>query len=142
MWIGQSHKGSGPSSTQLHAVETDGSITRHRPIHIVHAGHTDSDRVAKRAKNHLDAAAGEGTRLRYRASTWRDSEGALYLPGNVIWTEVPSLSVVQDMLIESCDWEKDEKGGEYVDLDLVDPRAHGGQGGKGVNKSASVWGTP
>ncbi len=139
---GQSHKGSGSSATQLHAVEKDASVTRHRPLHVVHPGHTDSDRVTKRAKNHLDAAAGEGTRLPYRASTWRDSGGALYMPGNLIWVEAPSLSIVQDMLIESCSWEADGKDGEHVDLDLVDPKAHGGQGGKGVNKSASVWGTP
>ena len=111
-------------------------------MHIVHPGHTDSARVAKRAKNHLDAAAGEGTRLTYHASTWRDSSGALYMPGNVVWVEVPTLSIVQDMLIEKLTWRKDAQKGEYADLDLVDPKAHGGQGGKGVNKSASVWGTP
>ena len=139
---GQQHKGTGASATQLHAVETDGAVTSHRPLHVVHPGHTDQDRVAKRAKNHLDAAAGEGTRLTYHASTWRDPTGALWMPGNVVWTEVPTLSIVQDMLIEKVTWRKTAEKGEYADLDLVDPRAHGGQGGKGVNKSASVWSTP
>ncbi len=139
---GQGYKGSGTSATQIHAVQTDASVTRNRPLHIVHPGHTDSARAAKRAENHLDAAAGEGTRLPYHASSWRDSNGALYLPGNKIWVEVPTLSIVQDMLIEKITWRKDAQKGEYADLDLVDPKAHGGQGGKGVNKSGAVWSTP
>ena len=138
---GQGHKGTGASATQIHAVSSDGAVTRHRPLHIVHPGHTDSDRAAKRARHHRDCAAGEGTRLSTTSPTWRDSTGALWVPGNKVWTEAPTLNLVQDMLIESVRWRKSADRGEYAELELVDPRAHGGQGG-GVNKSDAIWATP
>ena len=138
---GQGHKGTGASATQIHAVSKDPAVTRHRPLHIVHPGHTDSDRAAKRAKHHRDCAAGEGTRLSYKSPTWRDNTGALWVPGNKVWVEVPTLNLVQDMLIERVSWRKSADQGEYSQLDLVDPAAHGGTGG-GVNKSDAVWATP
>lgn len=134
---GQSPTGNGADNLQIEATATDSTVPRYRPTVILPDGATDKTRAATRAANYRDQAAGEGIRARIATGGWRDSTGALWLPGNKVWTESDFLGLAQDMLIETVEYEKDDHG-SMTYLDLVDPRAHGGKSGKG-SQSDGQW---
>lgn len=135
---GQAAYGNGAQNTQISSTATDSTVPRKRPHHIHHHHHTDQNRITLKAQNHRDKEAGNGIKASVTVQGWHDDSGMLWTPGNVVWLESPFAAIVQDMLIESVDYEQDDKNGSLCKLSLVDPRAHGGQGG-GVNKSGKSW---
>lgn len=95
--------------------------------------------MKKHAEHRRNLEAGCGLTAIITTPGWRDETGALWMPGNKVWTSTPFLDISQDMLIEAADYLQDGTDeGTRVVLNLVDPRAHGGQAGK-VNKSGSDW---
>ncbi len=136
---GQAAKGTGKQNTQINAKATDDTVGRHRPVHVLHRGNATQDRVTKHAQHRRNREAGNGLTAVITTPGWRDETGALWLPGNKVWVSSPFLQISQDMLIESADYQQDGTDeGTRVVLNLVDPRAHGGQAGA-VNKSGSSW---
>lgn len=136
---GQAAYGNGAQNTQISVRATNATVPRNRPLHLHHHRHTSQARLLKKASHHRDHEAGNSIRARLKVQGWRDSGGALWTPGFKVWVESPFLAIVQDMLIESVTYKQDVREGTTSMLDLVDPRAHGGQGG-GVNQSGSAWG--
>lgn len=134
---GQSSSGSGPDNLQIEATATDSTVPRYRPLVFLPDGDTDQGRAATRAVNRRDKAAGEGIRAKITTPGWRDDTGVLWTPGNKVWVESQFLGLAQDMLIECVEYEQDEDG-SLSHLSLVDPRAHGGQAGKG-SQSGGEW---
>jgi prophage tail gpP-like protein len=135
---GQAAYGNGAQNTQISATATDQTVPRTRPIHIHHHHHTDQGRISRKATHHRDHEAGNAIKATITAQGWHDDSGMLWTPGNVVWTESPFLALAQDMLIEAVEYMQDDKEGSLTKLELVDPRAHGGQGG-GVNQSGKSW---
>ena len=136
---GQSYKGVGRQNTAINATAKDSTVKRPRPVHVLHRGHATDKRVKKHAENRRNREAGGGLTAIITTPGWRDETGALWAPGNKVWTSSPFLDISQDMLIESADYLQDgTEEGTRVVLNLVDPRAHGGKEGK-VNKSGSTW---
>lgn len=134
---GQSYDGHGPQALQMEETAEDKGAKRERPWVLVQDGNTDKKRLKKRAENRRDKAAGDGIRASITTAGWRDDGGGLWEPGNKVWVESPFLGLAQDMLIEHCHY-RQGRDTEAV-LSLVDPRAHGGQGG-GANESGGEWG--
>ncbi len=138
---GQSYKGSGAQAIAIHAVASNDTVTRHRPLHHHHDRQTDRHRALRRAKRRRDKEQGEGKRAPgVHMRGWRDSGGAIWMPGKKVYVKSPSLYLCQYMLIESVLYTQGGKTeeGTFSQLHLVDPRAHGGTGG-GVNKSGADW---
>lgn len=135
----QAAYGNGVQNTQISVAAANAKVPRSRPLHIHHHRHTSRSRLLSKATHHRDHEAGDGIRAAILAQGWRDDAGALWAPGNKTFLDSPFLAIVQDMLIESVDYEQDDKQGSRATLHLVDPRAHGGTGG-GVNQSGSMWG--
>lgn len=134
---GQRPWGSGPDAMEIEAVARDAGVDRDRPAVIVVEEDTDKARVKTKAKNRRDKAAGKGLSASIRVATWRDTAGALWEPGKLVWVESPSLWLAQDMLIETIDLRQTSARTDAM-LHLVDPRAHGGKAGKG-RKSGKSW---
>lgn len=137
---GQRPSGHDDENLWIEETESDDAIKRHRPLIIVQDEDTDSKRAKKRAKNRKDRAAGNGLKATITVQGFHDDAGQLWEPGNLVWTESPFLDIAQDMLIESVDYSQSGRG-SYATLNLVDPRAYGGEGGKG-NKSGGAWSFP
>jgi len=127
----------GAEALEIEAIARDAQIGRHRPIVIIEKQDTSKDRAKKRSENRRDRAAGNALRARITVVGFRDEGGTLWEPGHLVWTESPFLDIAQDMLIETVDFGQDSAG-SLTALGLVDPRAFGGQGGKG-NKSGESW---
>jgi prophage tail gpP-like protein len=134
---GQSFDGHGAAAMQIEGQATDGAITRDRTRVIVIDGNTSSDRAKKRATYHRDRAAGEAIKAGVSVAGWRDDNGALFVPGNKVWTESAFLGLKQDMLIEHVTYTQTPKS-TNAHLGLVDPRAYGGKAGQSSG-SSSDW---
>lgn len=140
---GQSYDGHGEDALEIEEIASDSAMRRDRARIIIVDGNIDKERAKARAKYHKGRAAGEAIRATITTPGWRDEKGALYEPGDTVWTESPFLDLAQDMLIESVDYQIEsgssgENGGSFCNLYLVDPRAYGGKAGKS-SKSGADW---
>jgi len=138
---GQKHEKHGPQSLQIAGKSLDSMVPRLRPFIMAHDGETDKTRADAKAKNRRDRCAGNGLSATVTTPSWRDEGGALWTPGHRVWVESPFADVTQDMLIEAVDYTQEVSAGTIAHIHLVDPRAHGGEKGKG-NKSGAGWGMP
>jgi prophage tail gpP-like protein len=139
---GQRYRDNGAQATQIYATAQDSTVPRYRPHHHLHSRHTTRGHVQKKAQHKREAEAGNGLRATVTVPSWRDETGALFMPGNKVFVDSPTVRLVQDMLIEEISYKQsgEESQGESCVLHLVDPRAHGGTASPGVNKSGSQWG--
>jgi prophage tail gpP-like protein len=138
---GQNYSGNGAAALAIVGKASNDTVARYRPLHEHHDRGTNKTKLTRRAERRRDKEQGEGARATVIVKGWRDDSGLLWTPGNKVFVISPSLALSQYMLIEAADYEQNGKegGGSRCTLGLVDPRAHGGQGG-GVNKSGSEWG--
>ncbi len=134
---GQSYDGHGADALQMEATASDSAVPRLRTFLHVQDANTDKKRLKARAQNRRDKAAGESVRARVQTAGWRDGTGALFKPGNVVWTQSDFLGLAQLMLIEHAHYCQTEER-TWAVLSLVDPRAHGGEGGKSSG-SGGQW---
>lgn len=135
---GQRPFGHGIDNLEIESIAREAGVKRHKPIIIVEDADTTKDKAKKRVKNRKDRAAGNALKATITTQGFRDQAGAIWEPGNLVWTESPFLDIAQDMLIESVDYQQDD-GGSICTIGLTDPRSYGGEGGKG-NKSGTNWG--
>lgn len=128
----QAPSGYGPDELQIEADATD-NVGGKRLKVIVPPEQIRKQDARQRAKWHRDRAAGEATTCEVTVLGWRDGDGKLWTPGLLVFTEIPTLGIVQDMLIKKASLKQDdsESGGTKAILSLVDPRAFGGKKGKG-----------
>lgn len=137
----QAPSGYSPDELQIEADATD-SVGGKRLKVIVPPEQIRKQDARQRAKWHRDRAAGEGTTCEVPVpGGWRDEAGAVWTPGWLVFTEIPSLGIVQDMLIKKVSLKQsDAEGGEGTQavLSLVDPRAFGGKKGKGSKSGKAL----
>lgn len=134
----QAPDGYGPDELQIESEATDETLGRKRVKVIVPPELIKKDDSRARAKWHRDRAAGEGTTAEVTVKGWRDAAGKLWEPGLLVFTEIPSLGIVQDMLIKTVKLEQDDaesSNGTRATLSLVDPRTFGGKKPKGSKSS-------
>jgi prophage tail gpP-like protein len=139
---GQSYDGNGPDALQIEGLASNSTVPRYRPLVLVQDANTDKTRAKNRATNRRDKEMGDGIRAAAEVVGWRDDDGELWMPGNIVWVSSPFLALEQDMLIETLTYHQNEKGkGSTTQLHLVDPRAHGGSGSQ-AGQSGPAWGFP
>lgn len=137
----QAPSGYGADELQVEAEASDEGISRKRVRVIVPPETIKKSDSRERAKWHRDRAAGEGTTCEVTVPGWRDEAGTVWTPGWLVFAEMPSLDVIQDMLIKKVSLKQsDAEGGEGTQavLSLVDARAFGGKKAKG-SKSGKQW---
>jgi prophage tail gpP-like protein len=130
----QAPDGYSPDELQIEAEASDDTIRRKRVRVIVPPELIKKADSRDRAKWHRDRAAGEGTTAEVTVPGWRDEAGLLWAPGHLVFTEIPSLGIVQDMLIKTAKLDQDDaesSNGTRAVLSLVDPRTFGGKKPKG-----------
>lgn len=130
----QAPDGYGPDALEIEAEASDETIKRKRLRIVTPPELIRKEDSRERAKWHRDRAAGEGTTCEVSLLGWRDEKQEFWTPGKLITCEIPSLGIVQDMLIKKVRLEQsDAEAGEGTvsRLSLVDPRTFGGKKGKG-----------
>lgn len=128
----QAPSGYGPDELQIEAEASD-NVGGKRLKVIVPPEQIRKADARQRAKWHRDRAAGEGTTCEVTVTGWRDEAGKIWTPGYLVFNEIASLGIVQDMLIKKVSLKQSdsESEGTQAMLSLVDPRAFGGKKGKG-----------
>lgn len=129
---GQGRLGSRDEDLQIEEESEDAGGNRARRRIIVHEGDTDPKRARKRAEHEKQRAAGASVSCTIATQGFRDMAGKLFVPNSKIYVHAPVLlHISQTMLIESLVFRQDGRKGSVTTLKLVDPRAHGGEGGHG-----------
>lgn len=132
---GQNDDGDDDAALEIEGSATDSKVTRFRPHIMVHHESTTPAFAKNRAATRRDRAAGKALKSDVEVRGFRDEAGAIFDPGLLIWTESETLGIAQDMLIESIEFTQHFKNGTKTSLGLVDPRAYGGDKGKGNQSS-------
>lgn len=129
----QAPDGYGPDALEIEAEARDETIRRKR-LRVVTPPETVRKQDSReRARWHRDRAAGEGTTCEVMLLGWRDEKQTFWTPGHLVACEIPTLGIMQDMLIKKVSFEQSdaENDGTVARLSLVDPRTFGGKKGKG-----------
>lgn len=128
----QAPDGYGADELKIEAEADDDTLKRKRLKVVVPPELIRRDDARERAKWFRDRASGDGLTCEVTVQGWRDEQGQLWTPGLLIFTEIPSLDVIQDMLIKKVSLKQDDEssGGTQATLSLVDPRSLGGKKGK------------
>lgn len=129
----QAPDGFAPAELEIEQQARDSGVSRPRLRVITPPEQISRDEARARARHHRDRAAGRGTSVSVTVVGWRDVAGTLWTPGRLIPVSLHDLGVEQLMMLESVAFRQGDK--TTATLELVDPRAHGGEGGKG-GKSA------
>lgn len=137
----QAPDGYGDDDLKIEAEAEDDTLKRKRVKIIVPPELIRKQDARERAKWHRDRASGEGLTCEVTVPGWRDEVGKIWTPGLLVFTELPSLDVVQDMLIKKVRLSQSDEssGGTQAVLSLVDPRSFGGKKGK-ANKGTDYTG--
>lgn len=137
----QAPDGYGNDDLRIEAEAEDDTLKRKRVKIIVPPELIRKQDARERAKWHRDRASGEGLTCEVTVPGWRDEAGKIWTPGLLVFTELPSLDVVQDMLIKKVSLRQSDEssGGTQAVLSLVDPRSMGGKKGK-ANKGTDYTG--
>jgi len=129
---GQSRKGGRGARFRIRAEAADRGVKRRRTRILANETDTDDRRARKRAQHEKERAAGRSVMANVTTQGFRDFAGALFEPNRLIYVHAPVLMhLVQTMLIQRVEWTQDSKAGSEARLQLVDPRAFKGRGGKG-----------
>lgn len=137
----QAPAGSNNTDLRIEAEAEDDTLSRKRVKIIVPPELIRNEDARERAQWHRDRATGEGLTCEVTLAGWRDEAGAIWTPGRLVFTEIPSLDVVQDMLIKKVSLRQsdDASAGTQAILSLADPRSLGGKKGK-ANKGTDYTG--
>ncbi|QEL26157.1 hypothetical protein FQV39_28765 [Bosea sp. F3-2] len=137
----QAPSGSSNTDLRIEAEADDDTLSRKRVKIIVPPELIRNEDARERAQWHRDRATGEGLTCEVTLAGWRDEDGAIWTPGRLVFTEIPSLDVVQDMLIKKVSLRQSDEAssGTQAILSLTDPRSLGGKKGK-ANKGTDYTG--
>lgn len=134
----QAPDGYGPDELQIEDEAGDETVKRNRTRIIVPPETVKKNDARARAKWHRDRASGEGTTAEITVRGWRDESGRLWTPGYLVSVEMPSLGIMQDMLIKKVSLKQADTDGTQTAISLVDPRTFGGRKGKGSKSGKSL----
>lgn len=130
--------GTGRRATQINEEVTDPGARKGRVLQIMPDHHLDKKRARTRAEVSRDTRQGLSVSLSATIPGWRDDGGRIWEAGWLVYCLSTMLHLSQDLAINTVELSQDEGGsGTLAKLELVDPRALGGKGGK--SKSAKGW---
>lgn len=135
---GQAAGHTGDTALAIEATSQDSSITRNRPLVVIEDGDLDQATAQTRADTRRDREIGESLKASGTVQGFHDDAGTLWTPGNLVWLQSTFLNRTQVMLIKSASFAQSRGGGSVTTLSMVDPRAFGGQSGKG-GTAGDAW---
>lgn len=142
---GQKSLGTDKDSLRQEEIEQDESVERYRPEILFNEGSDTSRELKRRAKWRQLRRSGSGISIIVCVASWRDAEGKLWEPGNLVAVQMPSDKIDQDLAISTVTFNQvvgeGEGSGTWADITLVDPRTLGAKsGGKGSGSGAGDGG--
>ena len=133
---GQLASGTKAKDLRPKGISTDKTVKRNRPLIIQHDGVATPQELKKRADWLVKQAAGMSVTASITTFDWRDSSGKVWEANYLIPVYNPKIKIEGDMLIKSVTFSWDDRGGTKAVLQLVDPRAMGGENPRGKTSKA------
>lgn len=142
---GQKSLGTDKDSLRQEETEQDESVERYRPEILFNEGSDTSRELKRRAKWRQLRRSGSGISIIVCVASWRDADGKLWEPGNLVAVQMPSDKIDQDLAISTVTFNQvvgeGEGSGTWADITLVDPRTLGAKSaGKGSGSGAGDGG--
>ncbi len=120
-----------------------GAGGRYRPLVHVEDSAVDGATAQTLADARSQREAGEAIKATAMVAGFRDQAGTLWTPGWLVWVESPLLGLCQALMIKRVKFSQHRNGGSTARLELVDPRAFGGNAAKGSSPAgspaSSIW---
>lgn len=92
------------------ASASDTSIKRHRPLVIVQHGQVNAQICADRARFERVHRAAKALETTYTVQGWRQADGLLWLPNQLVRVTDPVIGFDAELLIVEATWRKSEEG--------------------------------
>jgi prophage tail gpP-like protein len=122
---GQSAVGtSAKRDLQVEARAIDPTVPRYRPKVLVDQADTDRTRAETRANWERKRASGHSAKADITVPGFRDRDGTLWEPGQLVFVLAGWLKIHAEMLIEAVEFSQDDRGGTTSRLTLIDPRTY------------------
>ena len=140
---GQNSAGHGPGALRMEGELKNPALKRKRPKVFLLEGDVNEAAARERAEWEAKRAAGNSKTTTATAIGWRDDGGRLWTRNWLVGFDDPLVFLKQDMIIKQVALHQDggENGdGTHAILQLADPQALGGEGGK--SESDEAWATP
>jgi prophage tail gpP-like protein len=131
---------SGVEDTNLlgEAKAKDGGVPFFKYKEVIAATEMNINRARALAQWNASRAAGFGAQAQITVPGFRDVDGRLWQPGNLVFVVSPFLKLEADMCISEARFSQSAQG-TVTELTVTDPRAFGGEA-SGTSGSGSIWG--
>ena len=126
---GQSSIGTEDENFEVSGEASGASMGQYRYTETIDQAETDAGRAREHATWQMLRAAGLCRQAEITVPGFRDGAGALWEPGQTVFTFSPSLKLEQPMMIKTANFVQSSEEGTVTHLTLVDPRTGGGAGG-------------
>lgn len=100
----------GASASEVEASATDPRVSRRRELVIHQSGQLTSALARDRANWERSSRIGKALRASYKVQGWRQSNGALWVPNQIVRVVDPLIGLDRDMLISEVNYKLDESG--------------------------------
>jgi prophage tail gpP-like protein len=138
---GQTTVGSGKQQLRAQTTARDSSVTRERPLVVIHEGETTLDRLQTRAEWQAKRGAGEASTATVTVFGWRDAEGRIWNRNWLVYVQDEWIAIDGMMIIKTVSLSQDGLSeGTTATLTLSDPRALGGENPRG--KTSGTYAAP
>ncbi|MDO8294382.1 MAG: contractile injection system protein, VgrG/Pvc8 family [Gallionella sp.] len=98
------------SALSATASASDAAIARHRPLVIVQNGQVNAQICADRARFERVHRAAKALETTYTVQGWRQADGSLWLPNQLVRVTDPVIGFDAELLIVEVTWRKSEEG--------------------------------
>lgn len=102
------------SALSATASASDAAIARHRPLVIVQNGQVNAQICADRARFERVHRAAKALETTYTVQGWRQADGSLWLPNQLVRVTDPVIGFDAELLIVEVTWRKSEEGTKTV----------------------------
>lgn len=100
----------GPQANEINASAADSSVRRHRPLLIKQEGQASTQICADRARTERAYRAAKALETTYTVQGWRQADGSLWLPNQLVRVTDPVIGFDGEMLIVEVAWRLSESG--------------------------------
>lgn len=135
---GQERDGTGKEKTQVEQEATDSGGRSGRTKVLIMDQNMPKNLAKSAAEQVKKRRQGESVKATVTTQGFRDQGGTIWEAGWVVFVQSVMLHLSDDLAIESVELKQDNDGSSST-LQLVDPRALGGEKGKGKSRSAGGY---
>lgn len=108
----------GTTNFRLSARATDSGVKRYRPLVIANESNEDGGTIQQRATYEAIVRAARAGKVTATVQGWRQGDGSLWAPNQLVSVVAPSVGVYDTLLVCSVAYALDDQGGSVTTLEM------------------------